>query len=239
MKLKPFICYYGGKFRAAPKYPRSSCLHIVEPFAGSAGYSLRFPHRRVHLYDKNPVVCQIWEYLINCPESEIQSLPLDVTYGIDSLDICEEAKLLIGFWINKAVCEPKKTPSKWMREWIKSGSRGSDFWGPGIRNRIASQLKYIRHWNVENKCYKEIPNQKATWFIDPPYFVKGTYKFGNKGIDYKHLASWCLEREGQVIVCEQTGATWLPFRKFSSIRSLSGPNGSLFSEEVLYYKSSL
>ena len=36
-KLKPFFTYYGGKYRAAPKYPEPVHGSIVEPFAGSAG----------------------------------------------------------------------------------------------------------------------------------------------------------------------------------------------------------
>ena len=39
--LKPFWRYYGGKYRAAPAYPPPRLGTIVEPFAGSAGYSLR------------------------------------------------------------------------------------------------------------------------------------------------------------------------------------------------------
>jgi hypothetical protein len=34
--LKPFIRLYGGKYRAAPRYPKP--LHDT-PFAGAAGYS--------------------------------------------------------------------------------------------------------------------------------------------------------------------------------------------------------
>ena len=32
-----------------------------------------------------------------------------------------------------------------------------------------------------------------------------------KFIDYPSLGNWCMERKGQVIVCEQEGADWLPF----------------------------
>lgn len=39
--LKPFWRYYGGKYRAAPRYPVPLHRTIVEPFAGAAGYSLR------------------------------------------------------------------------------------------------------------------------------------------------------------------------------------------------------
>lgn len=44
-KLKPFFTYFGGKYRIAPRYPKPQYNTIIEPFAGSAGYSLRYPER--------------------------------------------------------------------------------------------------------------------------------------------------------------------------------------------------
>ena len=41
-RLRPFFCYYGGKWRAAPKYPPPEHDTIVEPFAGAAGYATRY-----------------------------------------------------------------------------------------------------------------------------------------------------------------------------------------------------
>lgn len=45
-------------------------------------------------------------------------------------------------------------------------------------------------------------------------FFSGGHKHpkSNKGIDYFHLAKYCLNREGQVIVCENDKADWLPFQ---------------------------
>jgi hypothetical protein len=34
----------------------------------------------------------------------------------------------------------------------------------------------------------------------------------NKDIDYKNLAEWCKNRNGQIIVCENSKADWLPFQ---------------------------
>jgi hypothetical protein len=39
------------------------------------------------------------------------------------------------------------------------------------------------------------------------------------GIDYSALADWCTSLPGQVIVCENDGATWLPFRPHASVRT--------------------
>ena len=49
--LRPFWAYYGGKWRAAPRYPRPMHDTIIEPFAGAAGYSLRYPDRNVVLVE--------------------------------------------------------------------------------------------------------------------------------------------------------------------------------------------
>jgi hypothetical protein len=49
-RLRPFFGYYGGKWRDAVKhYPPPEHTRIVEPFAASAGYSLRYPDRKVIL----------------------------------------------------------------------------------------------------------------------------------------------------------------------------------------------
>jgi hypothetical protein len=36
VSLRPFWRYYGGKWRAAPRYPRPTHDTIIEPFAGAA-----------------------------------------------------------------------------------------------------------------------------------------------------------------------------------------------------------
>ena len=59
----------------------------------------------------------------------------------------------------------------------------------------------------------DLENEEATWFIDPPYQFGGhEYKCSNKQIDFAKLAEWCEDRNGQAIVCENTKATWLPFK---------------------------
>lgn len=78
---------------------------------------------------------------------------------------------------------------------------------------IAKDIEKIRHWNVCLEDYVNIPNIRATWFIDPPYQFGGhRYEYSNKSIDFNYLGAWCREREGQIIVCENTKADWLPFK---------------------------
>lgn len=75
MKLRPFWRYYGGKWRAAPRYPQPRYDTIIEPFAGSAGYSLRYPERRVILVEKYTVIAEMWRYLIAVTPAEVLRIP--------------------------------------------------------------------------------------------------------------------------------------------------------------------
>lgn len=213
--LKPFFTYYGGKWRLAPRYPKPRYDKICEPFAGSAGYSLRYADRQVVLCDLSPVICGVWSYLIRSSPTEILALPdLEIGQRVDDLRVCQEARWLIGFWLNKGTVSPSKTPSKWMR----GQTRPASFWGGAIRERIASQVHEIRHWRVLNCSYTQLKSRdKVTWFVDPPYNNRAGsfYPYGSCGFDYSALAAWCKSRTGQVIVCENAGADWLPFHFFT------------------------
>lgn len=232
--LRPFFTYYGGKWRLAPKYPRPTHETIIEPFAGSAGYSVRHPERQVHLYDLNEQVCGTWEYLIRTSAEEIRRLPLyDGTWNsVDDLPLCQEAKWLIGWWLNKGTSSPCKTPSKWMRDMIRPDSQ----WGEAIRERLAEQVRWIRHWRIFQSRWEDVPTDlPATWFVDPPYVVGG-HKYRHKEIDYQSLGAWCKDLPGQVIVCESDGADWLPFEPFVTAKTNSGRQKATHkTNEVVWY----
>lgn len=217
MTLRPFFSYYGGKWRAYKKYPTPEHKIIIEPFAGSAGYSTRYPDNDVWLYDKDEKIAEVWEYLITTPEREIRALPLTFDH-VDDLKVPAPARHLIGFWLNHGAAQPSKTPSAWMR----AGKHDTSFWGPEIRERIASQQKWIRHWQVFGWSYDQASNQEATWFIDPPYQTPAGRHYKYDAIDYDHLGRWCKGRKGQVIVCEQDGADWLDFQPIGAVKSTLG-----------------
>ena len=221
--LKNFWCYYGGKWRAAKYYPIPQEKTIIEPFCGAAGYSLHSYKHKIILYDLNPKVVGLWKYLI-------KKLPIDVSH-VDDLKICQEAKWLIGWWFNKGTVAPYKTPGAWMRS---DKSKSTSWWGDNIRSRIASQVGMIKHWKCELLGYEELSNRKATWFIDPPYEGSCGKHYQYNNIDYTHLASWCKERKGQVIVCEREGATWLPFKFLHTIQTSRGKYGKNTSNEAIW-----
>jgi len=232
--LSPFFCYYGGKWRAAPRYPTPQHDTIIEPFAGAAGYATRYHDRQVILVERDPVIAELWRYLIRVSSDEIRALPDMPRDGstTDDLPISAAARSLIGFWINKGSATPRKSPSSWMLT-IGHNARPNSHWGPVIREKLASQVTAIRHWQVIEGSYEQAPEVPATWFIDPPYQVAGKhYRHGL--VDYAALATWCQARSGQVMVCEQWGANWLPFKPFRTIKTNPSSRGKASSAEALW-----
>ncbi len=217
--LRPFFGFYGGKWRDALKhYPPPAYDTIVEPFAGSAGYAVRYAAARVVLCELDPILCGIWRYLVRASAADIRAIP-DLPEGgtIDDLPVCQEARWLVGMWLNRASTGPRRSASAWMRSGVRPGS----FWGQRVRETIASQVDAIRHWQVHEGSYETCPFEgEATWFVDPPYQLAGThYRFGSGGIDFEALGAWCASRLGQVIVCEAGDARWLPFRPLAAIKT--------------------
>ena len=192
--------YYGTKKRIASKYPEPNQGVIIEPFAGAAAYACTYPDRDIRLYDPYDKIADVWRYLIGASSSEILALP-DIQTGqkVTDFDLNPGAKALIGFCINPGSSCPKITASK-RSKW------------PAYKKRIADFVPKIKHWKFFQEAYIDIPNESATWFIDPPYQKAGKYYYGHSKIDFSILGQWCRSRKGQVIVCENEGADWLPFR---------------------------
>lgn len=212
--MKPFFTYFGGKYRLAPKYPVPKYDTIFEPFAGSAGYATRYFDRRVVLCEKNEQIRAMWEWLIRCSSHEILALPLiEQGQSVHDLAAHAEARTLIGFWLNKATTHPSNKLSAWSKQYP------TQFWGPQIRERVASQVSKIGHWKVFSD-YTKVDGW-GTWFIDPPYQSQG-HRYKEHDIDYSQLHDWCSSRKGQVMVCEDSAASWGPFKPFAEAKSRHG-----------------
>jgi site-specific DNA-adenine methylase len=195
--------YYGSKSKLVDFYPAPKYGRIIEPFAGSARYSLKYFDRDVLLVDAYEVVVKIWHFLQQASEKDILSLP-NLTYkqSIDDYKLSEGERLLLGFLVARGSRRPAKVVQKFSN--IEQDKK-----------RIAKNLFKIRHWVIKHGDYRDIENQDACWFIDPPYqnVGKAGYNVNERGnkIDYTALGEWCKSRKGQVIVCEVTTANWLPF----------------------------
>jgi len=222
--VRPLFPFYGSKWRDAKRYHGPYNGTVIEPFAGSAGYSTYWEPRRVILYDRDPIIVGVWDYLIHVTASEVRALPdLEVGQSVDDLpNLPQEARWLIGFWLNRGSATPKKTKTAFSAR----TERQQLVWSERARVRIASEIEKVRHWEVFYGSYESCPRLDATWFVDPPYVDKGRY-YRVRFVDYDRLGTWCRHLPGQTIVCEQAGATWLPFRPLATIKSTRGTSAEV------------
>jgi len=227
-RIGPFWRYYGGKWRAAPRYPPPTRGIIIEPFAGAAGYACRHHDLDVLLIDRDPIIAAIWRWLIDATPGDVLAVG-DIPDGgtVDDIDAPQAARWLAGFWCNDGVAAPCKRPSKWAA-WAGNGSTWGG-WGNRARDRIASWVPKIKHWCVLEGSYHDAPDVDASWFIDPPYQTSAGRHYRYSEIDYDDLGAWVLSRYGQVIACDQRGADWLPWNGSIEIKSTRGQ-----SREVVY-----
>jgi len=202
--------YYGRKTKVIDYYNNPIHDKIIEPFAGTAVYSLYGDNweKDVLLLDKYDIVIKTWHYLQNTTKEQILSLP-EMNYK-DKIDdheyLTQEEKWLIGFNINGGSAQPKKTTMKF------------NVWNR-VKLQIADNLHKIKHWEIIQGDYHDLKNEEATWFIDPPYQYGGQYyRHGNKNMDYTELGEWCKSRNGQIIVCENTKADWLDFQPLKKMK---------------------
>lgn len=201
--------YYGSKTNLVPLYPRPKHDKIIEPFAGSAKYALEYFDRNVLLVDKYQVIIDIWKWLQKCSPNDILSLPRTISHGtrFDSIPFsCTEERNFFSFVSGSGDQSPRNQPTK--RKTIDR---------PNHLNynlkKVASNLFKIKHWEIQLGSYDDIPNESATWFIDPPYqFGGNVYIESNRNINFEKLSEWCRSREGQIIVCENTKADWMEFK---------------------------
>lgn len=195
--------YYGSKSKLIDLYPAPKYGKIIEPFAGSARYALKYFDHDVLIVDAYDVIVKIWQYLQLASEKDILGLP-NLTYKQSTADynLSEGERLLLGFLVARGSRRPAKVVQKF-------SNVAQD------KIRIAKDLYKIRHWKIEQGDYRNIENTEATWFIDPPYqnVGKAGYNVNERGnaIDFPALGEWCKSRNGQTIVCEVTTADWLPF----------------------------
>ena len=219
--------YYGGKRRLARFYPAPLHKTIVEPFAGSAAYSVHhlIPRNgkeplveRVILVEKDPRVVKIWKRLLAMEKDDILNYPIP-----------KAGERTSDFLLMTAACSNRIARTEEMIVTTRM---------PVVLERmfkqIASVLPHVKdRVEIIEGNYTKARNIKATWFIDPPYHVNGRPQQRGMGyaeecnsaaLDYVKLAEWCRGRKGQKIVCEQHGATWLEFEHLRLARNSIGNN---------------
>lgn len=206
--------YFGSKRTLAKYYPRPVYNRIIEPFAGSAAYSLKHFEHEVTLIEKYDVIVNIWKWLQEASTADVLGLPR-LEPGDDLRKIMEPG--------------PARDFMAYLTQ-IQSAHRTYVMAGGTAKRELAGRIKSaagnlykIRHWKIRQGDYTNLPNVPATWFIDPPYQYGGdNYILGNKELDYAALAAWARSRFGQVIVCENTRADWMEFSPMRGIRTIAG-----------------
>jgi len=217
--------YYGRKKRIVKSYPKPLHDTIIEPFAGSAAYAMEYYDKNVFLIELNPKIYKAWDFLIKATPSDILSLPIltdnQCLNDAEFNRLTESEKYVIGLFLNPGSSTPKKSPGNYCA------------WNEKNRKLLSEDVLKVKHWTVINGDYREGGNMTATWFVDPPYQKSGGqyYQFGNKDFDYPALAEWCMSRQGQVIVCENSSGTWMDFKPLVDIKGQRHK-----TSEVMWYR---
>jgi hypothetical protein len=211
-------------------YPPPEHDLIIEPFAGSARYALKYFDHTVHLYDPSPYVCEVWKYLIAASPLDVLGLPdVPSKVHLDTIKgLTEAERYLIGFHLCRGKAKPRTT------------GHGQNSWDRD-KQRIAKDLYKVKHWKIHESSYVTIANDVATWFIDPPYQAVNVKSNGDRyphnSIDYDYLSKWTREREGQVIACEMEGADWLPFGTLKETTANSNNRTAKSYKELVWLRS--
>lgn len=219
----PFA-YYGAKHALARKYPAPAHDTIVEPFAGSAAYSCYWgAGRNVILVEKNKYIADLWRRLQRMSAADVDKAVADALSSDRTNEplvaFCGGGSQIAGLCTGR---DQKVTP-RMRRDCIP------------VAKRVKKHLEMIAGWSIINGDYIDAPNINATWFIDPPYqplisSAGAHYVESAAALNYQALAEWCRSRQGQVIVCEQHPAAWLPFVPFA--KQLNAASSAIRTEVI-------
>lgn len=232
---KNIFSYYGSKSKIVHLYPKPKHGLIIEPFAGSARYALRYFDREVILIDKYQAVIDVWHYLQSASEKDILNLPrFKQGENLNDFNLSREEKLFCGFLVGKGRATPGNVATKFTTSLQPT-------WIPYQLKRTARELFKIRHWQIKQGDYTDAPNVEATWFIDPPYSSGGEcYFMSSRNIDFPDLAKWSLSRNGQKIVCENSSSRWMEFQNLTRLQGTRKATTEVFwTNEQVEYQATL
>lgn len=224
--------YYGAKNQLAKHYATPTHNLIIEPFGGSAAYSIyqlkKNNSLKVLVNEKNPRVYKVWQMLMDSTVDDILNYPCP-NVGDSTSDFfiitCSASN-------SSASCKSQKYTDRVHRVFEIQ------------KKRVAGLLQYKKNIELCNIDYSDLSNEPATWFIDPPYqlhaktntiFQNGNgygKNYNSDSIDFDSLGNWCKSRNGQVIVCEKDGANWLDFVKPKDAKTSLNTKYT----EVVYYQ---
>jgi hypothetical protein len=214
------------------RYPAPAYPLIIEPFGGAAAYVWKHrAGRRVLVNDIDTITVSIWEFLQSADVVDVlESLPAAIDKGQVISDLIPPnthpgLEALIRAELSRGTQGRRDVPSR-------ATAFGAYYYWPRLALKFKMIAREIAPWRVSNVDYADIPNQPATWFIDPPYDNEAGRRYRHCSIDYGKLGEWCASRRGQVIVCENSGATWLPFRSLVDERIGRHPRTTNLGEAI-------
>lgn len=201
--------YFGRKLRHASKYPTPVFDTIVEPFAGSLSFSLFHRPRRAVGIEADERVVELFNRGMRIGVGA-EPMPERPEVGSKTDDLLVK---LASYSEHGLTSGTMTVSTRMVRDW----------------DSMTANLALAGAWAWEHVgyhlgSYLDAPDIEATWFIDPPYQFANRrgYRHGAAGVDFQQLAEWVRSRRGQVIVCEQAGADWLPFRPLYDLNSHRG-----------------
>jgi hypothetical protein len=204
--------YYGGKSKLAHLYPKPRYDRICEPFAGAAAYSLRYCEHPVTINDLDPITTAIWSFLLSPTAADMVELYVPTTVPVGahvSTDILPDQMLGSGLLpLLQAEANRGTQGARGVHDQVTG--LAAECW-PRLKPRLLYWIPKIAHWHLYSIDYATIraEGEPATWFVDPPYSNTAGGRYRLHSIDYTKLATLCYAWPGQVIVCENSAATWL------------------------------
>ena len=133
--------YYGSKSKIVDYYPTPKFQKIIEPFAGSAKYALKYFEKDVLLVDKYEPIIKLWKWLQLCSPNDIKKLPV-LKQGDDIRNIaglCEEERILLGYGAQAGVAIFGNTVTE-------AGTRNM----VTMFKNVANNLHKIKHWEIRH-----------------------------------------------------------------------------------------
>lgn len=216
MKVRgPLFKWFGSKWRAAARYPTvPEGMPIYEPYVGGAGFSLRYAHHPVQIYDVNPALKRLWPWLIGpATEADILAIPTGLAVGQDirELDLSVEQMLLLKLW--QRTGRYASSDATWM---VSSWGGQPGQWTEACRARVAADVPKVKHWTFAPINY----TAPGYFMYDPPYLYND-YDYGTP-FDHEGMA-WELQHRvppgSRIVACEsacrKTGVMpdYLPFER--------------------------
>jgi site-specific DNA-adenine methylase len=234
-RYKCLFSYYGSKSKLAHLYPPPSHDTIIEPFAGGASYSLRYHERDVWINELDPITHELWRFLLSPNALDLieRYVPDKVEAGqrVSEFDLPDGVPGLLYLMRSEA----NQGTMGGRGNHVQVTSMAVKCWHR-LKPRLLHFVPKIAHWRLTNLDFLKINSGSATWFVDPPYANNAGNRYRTSFNRFDELTTWCEMLRGQVIVCENAGAEWLPFESLAERRGVHSRYQKSNAMEVVYIR---